>query len=261
MKAIILSAGQGKRLLPLTENLPKSLLPLDDGQTLLGWQLSQLARAGYSEVVVVSGFQAPKIRHEIRQYQNIIKVTEIYNPFFKLADNLGSVWVARHMMTDDFVLLNGDTMFTWDVAERLRLSEQSDVTLTISTKDHYDDDDMKVSFSDHDLHAVGKKLDHNIVNGESIGFMKFSGVGVQRFKDAVSAAMETEEGLKTWYLAVLDQMAQQGGVGVLHTPGDSWCEVDFPVDYKKACENIKAWKLDQADQDEDGSHNLSLGAQ
>ena len=251
MKAIILSAGQGKRLLPLTEKLPKCLLPANDGQSLLGWQLTQLAKAGFEEAVIVSGFQAEKIRADIRQYQHLIKISELYNPFYKLADNLGSVWVARHKMMHDFVLLNGDTMFTYEVAQRLRHAAGNDVTLMVSRKESYDNDDMKVSVENGMLKAVGKKLPPEIVNGESIGMMKFSGNGISRFRNAVNAAMETEEGLKTWYLAVLDQMARAGGVGTVMAGADEWCEVDFPVDYKKACANIERWNAAQISQGTD----------
>lgn len=246
MKAIILSAGQGKRLLPLTKTMPKSLLELDHGQTILGWQLDQLASAGFEEAIVVSGFQAPQIRKEIQKYQSLLKVREVFNPFHKLADNLGSVWTAHHFMTDDFVILNGDTLFSKEVAVQLKDSKGWDVTLTISRKDQYDDDDMKVCVDAGRLKAVGKTLDRSIVNGESIGMMKFSGRGVHDFVHHVARAMETEDGLKMWYLAVLDQMARSGDVGTIEVASDAWCEVDFPVDYKKACEKVAGWRRLQA---------------
>ena len=58
VKTIILSAGQGRRLLPLTEETPKSVLPIG-GKSALGWQLAALEEAGASEVVVATGFHAP----------------------------------------------------------------------------------------------------------------------------------------------------------------------------------------------------------
>ena len=61
MKAIILSAGQGKRLLPLTEETPKCMLPVTEGVPLLQWQLEQLEIAGVTEAVIVTGFYAEKV--------------------------------------------------------------------------------------------------------------------------------------------------------------------------------------------------------
>ena len=60
MKAIILSAGQGRRLLPLTERVPKCMLPVR-GRPLIGWQIDTLARCGIDDVTVVVGFGAEAV--------------------------------------------------------------------------------------------------------------------------------------------------------------------------------------------------------
>ena len=59
MKAIVLSAGQGRRLLPLTTDRPKCLLAIDGETTLLQRQLELLARCGVSRALVVTGFGGP----------------------------------------------------------------------------------------------------------------------------------------------------------------------------------------------------------
>ena len=78
MKAIILSAGQGRRLLPLTENRPKCLIPLAT-RSLLEWQLRNLAQAGVREAVVVTGFGADQIEGARRAVRHLIDLghTEI----------------------------------------------------------------------------------------------------------------------------------------------------------------------------------------
>ena len=60
VKAIILSAGQGRRLLPLTENTPKCLLPVA-GKPVLAWQIDALLAAGVEEVTIITGFQVAQI--------------------------------------------------------------------------------------------------------------------------------------------------------------------------------------------------------
>ena len=59
-KAIILSAGQGRRLLPLTENTPKCLLPVS-GKPVIAWQIDTLLANGIQEIVIVAGFQIGKV--------------------------------------------------------------------------------------------------------------------------------------------------------------------------------------------------------
>src|SRR5690348_10747107 len=119
MKAIILSAGQGRRLLPLTENRPKCLIPLS-GRPLLEWQLRNLAAAGVDEAVIVTGFGAEQVEAALMTMQlGDISVSTLHNPFFAAADNLGSCWAARGEFDDEVLLLNGDTLFDARVAEAL----------------------------------------------------------------------------------------------------------------------------------------------
>ena len=109
MKAIILSAGQGKRLLPLTKNAPKCSLPVQ-GQSILEWQLGEIARCDIDEVVVVTGFGARKVEAIIAD-TTAVQARTFFNPFFAHSDNLGTCWVAREEFSEPFVLINGDTLF------------------------------------------------------------------------------------------------------------------------------------------------------
>ena len=80
MKAIILSAGQGRRLLPLTAENPKCLLQIG-GQSLLEWQLQELAKCGVDQVAVVVGFAAEKVENLIQRQGHGGWVHTIFNPF------------------------------------------------------------------------------------------------------------------------------------------------------------------------------------
>ena len=121
MKAIILGAGQGKRLLPLTSDRPKSTIQLA-GRSMLDWQVEQLTQCGINEIFVVTGFKARVLEDEIAAIREIYpgcKVRSIFNPFYAVADNLVSCWMARQVMDGDFVLINGDTIFHARVLKQL----------------------------------------------------------------------------------------------------------------------------------------------
>ena len=118
MHAIILSAGRGSRLLPLTEDLPKCLLPIGL-TTVLGMQLDTLFNAGIEKVSVVTGFNAKMVEAEINARPSGPKVKIIYNPFYQVADNLASCWMARKEMKPDFLLINGDTLFSPELLEKV----------------------------------------------------------------------------------------------------------------------------------------------
>ena len=160
MKAIVLSAGQGRRLLPLTSQLPKCLLALDGERTLLQIQLEALARCGVGRAQVVTGYGADQVEAHLEELRIPgIQVETLFNPFFASSDNLMSCWLARSAMEDDFILLNGDTLFEDDVLRRLLSSAHDPITVTVDHKRHYDDDDMKVALDARGrVLAIGKTL-------------------------------------------------------------------------------------------------------
>lgn len=242
MKAIILSAGQGRRLLPLTEQTPKCALRVADRE-VLRWQLQQLALAGVDEAVVVTGFRADVVDGIVASVDDL-PVRTLYNPFFAAADNLGTCWVARHEMDGPFMIVNGDTLFEAAIARSLLASDSGyPITLATDAKARYDSDDMKIIASGRQLLRVGKTLDVADVNGESIGMMVFRGAGVALFRNKLEQVMRHGDGLKRWYLSAIDELAQQGEVGICPITGLSWCEIDDQRDLENAQGVVANWPV------------------
>lgn len=234
MKAVILSAGQGSRLLPLTQNKPKCLLPIG-GRTLIEWQLRALAANGIEEVSVVTGFYADAVDEalDVLDIPNLT-VRTIYNPFYAVADNTGSCYVAREAMTGEFMVINGDTLFEPDLVKKAMAQRNLPVTVTIDRKDSYDGDDMKVCLDGDRLTRIGKALPLDVVDAESIGMLMFSVDGGKYFNQAVLNLLRSENGLKSWYLRAVDALAIKGVVGTALIEGHTWQEVDFPDDLERA---------------------------
>ena len=240
MKAIILSAGQGRRLLPLTEVTPKCCLRPGD-MSILEWQIREASAAGVDEVVVVTGFGHEKVE-EIVDRIKCIHVRTLYNPFYAQSDNLGTCWVARAEMDGPFILVNGDTLFESAVMQHLFKDVTSyPITLATDQKISYDDDDMKIWAEGIRLSRVGKRLDMSRVNGESIGMMYFNVAGAGIFVKKVEELMRQGDGLRRWYLSAIDELAQLGVVGISSIHGLSWCEVDDPVDLAYAETVVNTW--------------------
>jgi choline kinase len=232
VKAIILSAGQGRRLMPYTESLPKCLLPVDGNRPALEVQLRALWSSGVTEARVMVGFQAEKVDAFLATNPVPgIHVETVFNPFFDSSDNLVTAWLARPEMSGDFLLMNGDTLFEPAVLRRLLSAPMAPITLVVNGKDEYDDDDMKVSMSaDGRLRAVSKTLPSEIVNGESIGLMRFTGQGVAAFQSALDRAVRTQHGLKAYYLSIIDQLSHEIPVETALMTGLWWGEIDSPED-------------------------------
>jgi choline kinase len=235
MKAIILSAGQGSRLMPLTASRPKCLLSLGGEATILGTQVQELAAVGIREIVVVAGFCADAVEAELARLRRPgLRLRAIFNPFYGVADNLGSCWIARAAMSCDFLLVNGDTLFERAIPARLIGMATYPVTLTIDRKKAYDSDDMKVAVAGDRLVEVGKRLNAVRIDGESIGMSLYRGAGPRLFVQALETLIRADGGTRSWYLRAIDGLARRGVVGVLSIEGLRWSEIDFPDDLPRA---------------------------
>ncbi len=226
--------------MPLTESVPKCCLLLD-GKTLLRRQIETLAANDVDEVVVVTGFNHQVVEDEVSKIRGI-SVRTLYNPFYAVSDNLGTCWVAREEMKTPFLLLNGDTLFESSTLAQLLSNERIyPVTLAVDRKDQYDDDDMKISADGEQLNRVGKKLNMDIVNGESIGMMVFNRAGAEHFVQKVERLMARPDDLVRWYLSAIDELAIAGLVGICSIQGHDWCEVDDIADFKHAENAVRSW--------------------
>lgn len=232
MKAILLSAGRGSRLLPLTESQPKCLLPVQ-GTTLLGYQLDTLQAAGIRDVTVVTGFMPNLVEAELAGRTGPLTARPFFNPFFQVADNLASCWMVREQMDSDFLLINGDTLFELSLLKAVIGNKACPIQVTIDQKDSYDSDDMKVTLDGTKLKAIGKTLPLDVTHAESIGMLRFMGEGVGLFRGKLEQMMRTQEGVSAWFLKAIDALASTtGAVDTVLIKGHRWAEVDTVADFE-----------------------------
>src|SRR5690349_393565 len=162
MKAIILSAGQGSRLGHLVDDRPKCLIDFN-GRSLLDRQLDTLEANGVHQAVVVTGFHDELVQEAIGKRTGGPTVRTIFNPFYKVADNTGSLFMAREELTGDCLVWNGDTLVANALMRRVVGNDRPGICVTIDRKaDGYDDDDMKVVEEGGRLKAIGKRLSEGV---------------------------------------------------------------------------------------------------
>src|SRR4051794_24621573 len=185
MRAIILSAGQGSRLGHMVDDRPKCLIAFN-GRSLLDRQLDTLEVNGVHEAVVVTGFHDDLVEAAIAQRGGGPAVRTVFNPFYKVADNTGSLFMAREELTGDCLVWNGDTLVSRSLMARVVRDAQTGICVTVDRKPSYDDDDMKVIRDEGSgrLRAIGKRITEG-VNAESIGLLAFRGEGAERFRKAI----------------------------------------------------------------------------
>lgn len=256
MKAVILSAGQGRRLLPLTADRPKCILPIM-GQTLVEWQIDELFKCGIDQVIVVVGYRADKVQEILRSRYDSNKVRTVYNEAYAVSDNLVSCWTVHEEMNEDFILLNGDTLFEAAVLKRLLGKDDHPVTVVINQKKSYDADDMKVELEGARLVKIGKGLPPDQVHGESIGMILFRAEGPMLFCNAMEKALRDPAAQKKWYLSVIDDLARRFPVWTCLINGLQWCEVDYKADLKHAEKVVAACCDDRRTTPGDGARQVT----
>jgi len=149
--------------------------------------------------------------------------------------------MAREELSGDCLVWNGDTLVSRTLMERVIAKPQPGICVTIDRKDGYDDDDMKVVEEGGRLKAIGKRLELDTVNAESIGLLAFRSGGAEQFREHIEQAMRTPEGTTIWYLRVINHIAQDADVWTLDINGEEWGEVDFPPDVDNARELTARW--------------------
>ncbi len=224
----------------MTANTPKCALPIQ-GRAVIEWQLDALEAAGVHQVTVVAGFGVDRVEALLGQRAGPTSTAICYNPFFEVADNLMSCWIARADMSGDFVLLNGDTLFEPEVLHRLLTSPEYPITLATDHKSSYDADDMKVQLSGTRLTRVGKDIPPDNTDGESIGLMLFRGEGAGLFTEQLEQAARDPAALRRWYLSIIDQLGRDGHVWTQPIAGLDWAEVDYPLDLLHASIKVSRW--------------------
>lgn len=240
MHAVILSAGQGSRLAPLTATTPKCLIDFH-GRSLLEWQVAALAAAGVDRMTVVTGFEAGQVRERLSA-AHLRHVETLHNPFYRIADNISSVWLARDALSaGGAIILNGDTLIGPDLIAQAITGALAPVNVTTAIKPAYDADDMKVTLAAGRVTAVSKLLPPGETDAESIGMLVFRGTGGATFADMVDRVIAREGGTGNYYLSAVSELAQTGVVGATDVTGHESAEVDFPVDLPRARALTASW--------------------
>lgn len=230
MRLVILAAGMGERLWPLTKDMPKSIIPIGGDRTVLQTQLEAAASAGIEEVFIVVGH----LHEAVRSYVESLPEHDaqfIYNPFYDMSNNLHSLWMARWVMLGhDVVVLNGDTIVSSSVMTALAQRDESFV-MAIDQKESYDEDDMKVFLKEGLVKRVGKRLHATESNAESIGMIKFQAPAAGILVSTLDEMVQDQVHRNSFWLAAVQTMIDNGeSLSTLKCEKEDWAEIDFHID-------------------------------
>jgi choline kinase len=233
MRAILINAGQGSRLLPLTLHTPKCLIEVN-GRTILDHQIEALKSAGVKRIEVVGGYRAEQIREHLARHYDPAFVGLTINPFWSVASSISSVWAVRELLDQPFVLVNGDTVFDASVFQHAIAEMQPGVNLVVERLGQPENDDMLVRVHEQRIVAVGKHLAVSEATHRSLGIVlspdhRSRGL----YHCALRTVIEAEGGYNAYHHGVIDHLARTAGVTAIENHGGLWREVDRPEDIER----------------------------
>ena len=243
MIGMVLAAGAGRRLESLTQDLPKTLLPVDGDRTILDIALGNLRRAGLERVVVVTGYAAERVseRQAALEERHDVQLELVFNPKAEEWNNAYSLWCARERFAGGVLLCNGDTVHPPEVEERLLAGRgHADIVLALDDAKALGAEEMKVLLGDDGLlRGINKAHDPAAAAGEYIGLTLIEPAAADGLADALEATWRRDPGL--YYEDGFQEYADRGGrVGVASVGGLEWVEVDDQADLDRARE--MAWR-------------------
>lgn len=230
MKAIILAAGVGRRLKPLTDATPKSLIRIGTS-TVLERMLDSLIAAGTKNICLVVGHLKDKIKLVIGQNYKGVAIRYIPNPDYERGSIL-SVWAARSCFDDDILLMDSDVLFENAILEKLVKSKNENCFL-IDKNYTESGEEMKIAALKKKVVQIARSIsrEHDEI-GEGIGFLKLSVKYRKEFLDVFKSAVARDKDCD--YENALDELVRRIPVGFEEVTGLRWTEIDFEADIEKA---------------------------
>jgi len=238
MQAIILAAGQGTRLRPLTDYCPKCLVEVR-GKPILGYQLEALCEAGVRECIIVVGHRATQVRNAFGPRFRDLSIRYEENEILDRTNNIYSLWLARRWITEDLLLLEGDLVFEPDLLMDLRENPWENVAVV----DRFQPFMNGTVIQAHGDRAISMILKRDQSPGFDYG-SALKTVNIYKFsRQAVSNELMPalgeyiSQGLTDHYY----EMAISGAIAegairlhVLHAGPRAWAEIDTKEDHADA---------------------------
>jgi choline kinase len=234
MRGVILAAGRGSRLNGAASESPKCLVEAG-GLTLVERQIRALRRAGVDEITVVVGCDAERVRRACGR-----GVTYVENAQYAQTNSMYSLWMARPLLYEGFVVLNCDVLFHPVLLDDLLTATHGNALLLAyreADQPLFGDEEMKVKVRCGRVTDMSKTMDPAEADGENLGIVKFGAEGAAALVDIMDRLIDAG-GLRDWAPRAFAEFAKTHPLHAIGTRGLPWIEIDFPEDYERAVRDV-----------------------
>lgn len=234
MKALILAAGLGSRLAPITDNVPKSMVPVN-GKPILVKQIENLLNNSVNDITVITGYKSEVIEELVRNnypFINIIKSKDYIN-----TNNMYSAYLAKNKLYGEgFLMMNADVYY--DDIVITELLKEKYVNAIVTDIGTYNEESMKVTEENGRLVSISKQIDKEDALGCSIDVYKFSPKAGKAFFDKCSEYIDEKKELKLWSEVALNDILNEVDFIACPLKG-RWVEIDNHEDLAMATNLFK----------------------
>mgnify|MGYP001341430359 CR=1 FL=1 len=237
MKAIILAAGIGSRLYPLTSDRPKCLLKID-GESILEFQVQSLKSCGINDIVVVTGYLS-----ELIMKKPYSEVRYRYYKDYSKTNNLYTLYSIRDELNEDTIILFSDVLLSLKLLKRCVENKGDNYNLIIDNN-NITEKTMRVKIHNNSIYDIGNHIPINEAHGNFIGIGKFSEVGARTIKIYLERYVNDDSHINDYYTSVFYDIAKENHkISYTNVNGEPWIEIDDMNDYNKAiAENISIYR-------------------
>jgi choline kinase len=233
-RGIILAAGKGGRLNGTAGELPKCLVKVG-GISLVERQVRALRAAGIDDIVIVVGCQHDRVRRACGH-----EITYVENARYAETNSLYSLWLARPLLFEGFVVMNCDVLFHPVLLDDLLTAWYEDALL-LAYRDAgappFGDEEMKVRVREGRVVSISKQLSSADADGENLGVVKFGAEGAATLVGIMDRLVRAGN-LRAWAPRAFEEFAKERPLHAVGTRGLPWTEIDFPEDYQRAVNEV-----------------------
>ncbi|EPS5376063.1 TPA: HAD-IIA family hydrolase [Escherichia albertii] len=226
MIGVILAAGVGSRLRPITNEKPKCLVTVA-GKSILDYQLDAYRNAGINRVYIIVGYEGDKIRNHCKHIRDI-NITIIENDIYEDTNNMYSLYLLKkYIYGKPFILNNADLVVCNNLVKGL-ISDYRDNLIAVDVG-LYNEESMKVSVNEENkICDISKKIDKINSYGCSIDFYKFSSKSSEIFFDEMERIIVLEGNRKDWTEIAMQRLLKKGVLNfeVYNIEKMPWVEID-----------------------------------
>jgi len=223
-----MAAGVGSRISRHLQNQPKCCVDIQ-GKPLIKHTFELLNRKGISNIALVTGYQEKYIHQALEGFQ----YARYYNPFFRVANSISSVWFAKDFLNanEDVLIMNADVFMEESILDIILNEHHSPVLLSDSSR--IEDADYRFQWQGNELKKYGKDLSNDETTGEYVGIAKLKKEDIMPFRQSIIDAVASED-YNCWWEDILYRTIETGNnIYINDITGKFWAEVDYIEDYQR----------------------------